>query len=950
MKRIFFFFIFSLFTLGWINAQTGKFSIAGTTIDADTKTSLEQVTVQLLSLPDSSFVSGVVSLQDGKFSLSAKKQGKYIVKFSFVGYQTIIKPVELTSARPAVNIGEVLISPDAILLGEAVIVAEAPPVTMKEDTTIYSASAYRVAEGAMLEELVKKLPGAEVDKDGKITVNGKEIKRIMVDGKEFFSDDPKMPMKNLPANIVENVKAYEKKSDMSRITGIEDGEEEAVLDLTVKKGMKRGWIGDLLAGYGSEERYEGRVMLSRFLDDSNLSVISSINNTSNTGFSEFGDVGQGLGSGNAGGGVTASRSIGINYAKDKKNVQYGGNIQYGYSDNDARRKSATERFLGEEESSYENSLNTSNRKRHDLRADLRFEWRIDSMTTLIFRPNVSYAKTDAVSNGDLKTFDNNMNPVNEKMSDKYSKSNNYTVNGRIQFFRKLNNKGRNFSLSANLGYNNGNTDADDYSSTVFYLYDDEDNFLRDSISIIDRTTDRLDNNTNYRISASYTEPVFKNHYLQMRYQFSHRNSLVELLAYDNLDQENEGYVDSLSNRLEKFENNHEVELSLRGVHPKMMYNIGIGLIPQSLRNETTIGPNSDKPIITKNVLNFSPNVMLRYMFSKQHILMLRYRGGSSTPNIEDLQTVIDQTDPLNIRYGNPNLKSSFNNNLTLFYNNYISTSMRSYSLNLSFSNKINSVANKMTYNPETGGTIYERVNVNGSWNARSIFTFNTPFKNKKYTIAATTGASFSNAVSYTSIGKGKNGNSELSNTRNLVLNEKINGNYRNDILSISLDASVNYNLTRNDKQRNSNRETFDYYLGGSTNVSLPWHLEFVTNINYRIKDGYSGDFDNNEIIWNAQLSKNFLRNNNATIRFKIYDILRQQSNLSRSISETRMTDTEYNTLGSYFMVHFVYRLNTLGSKARSQQRGRPMPPDGGPPPRDHGGRRGGGFGPPIRIQ
>lgn len=949
MKRILFFFIFSLFTLGWINAQDGKFSIAGTIIDADTKTPLEQVTVQLLSLPDSSFVSGVVSLQNGGFSLSAKKQGKYIVKLSFVGYQTVIKPVELTSARPVVSIGEILISPDAILLGEAVIVAEAPPVTMKEDTTIYSASAYRVAEGAMLEELVKKLPGAEVDKDGKITVNGKEIKKIMVDGKEFFSDDPKMSMKNLPANMVENVKAYEKKSDMARITGVDDGEEETVLDLTVKKGMKRGWIGNLIAGYGSEERYEGGVMLSRFLDDSNLSVIGSINNTNNTGFSEFGDAGQGLSSGNAGSGVTTSRSIGINYAKDKKNLQYGGNIQYGYSDNDARRKSATEMFLGEE-SSYENSLNSSNRKRHDVRADLRLEWRIDSMTTLIFRPNATYSKTDVTSTGEVETFNNSMNPVNAKNSNRYSKSYNYSINGRIQFFRKLNNKGRNFSLNANLGYSNGSTDADDYSYTDFYFYDDNGNLLRDSVSIIDRTTDRINNSTNYRFSASYTEPVFKNHFLQMRYEFTRRNSLAESLAYDNLDTENTNYVDSLSNRVENFYNNHEVELSLRGIHPKMMYNVGIGLTPQSSRSETTIGPNSDKPSLKQNVLNFAPNVMFRYMFTKQHTLMLRYRGRSSAPNVEDLQAVIDQTDPLNIRYGNPNLKPSFNNNLMLFYNNYIPASMRSYSLNLYFSNTINSIANRVTYNPETGGRVSERVNVNGNWNVRSFFTFNTPFKNKKYTISLNTSASFSNAVSYTSVGSGRASNSELSNTRNLALSERINGNYRNDLFDITLNASVNYNLTRNNKQTNSNRETFDYYLGGNTNINLPWQLYLSTDANYRIKKGYSGGFDNNEIIWNAQLSKNFLRNNNATIRFKIYDILRQQSNLSRSISETRMTDTEYNTLGSYFMVHFVYRLNTLGSKARSQQRGRPMPPDGGPPPRDHGGRRGGGFGPPMRIQ
>jgi hypothetical protein len=213
------------------------------------------------------------------------------------------------------------------------------------------------------------------------------------------------------------------------------------------------------------------------------------------------------------------------------------------------------------------------------------------------------------------------------------------------------------------------------------------------------------------------------------------------------------------------------------------------------------------------------------------------------------------------------------------------------------------------------------VNVNGNWNARGFLSFNTPLKNKKYTISTNTSAQFSDQVSYTSVGRSGNTSAtgELSTTHSLTLGQRLTGSYRADKFDISLNASVNYNLTRNNKQTNSNRETFDYYLGGNTNVTLPWELYVSTDANYRIKDGYSGGFNTNEIIWNAQVSKNILKNK-ATLRFKIYDILKEQSNLNRTISETRMSDTEYNTLGSYFMVHFVYRLNTLGGKAPSRQR------------------------------
>jgi hypothetical protein len=915
-------------------AQTKNITITGTVIEADTKEPAVRATVQLLALPDSTYAAGIATADRGRFTLPQVAAGKYVLQVTSVGFQRKWIPVQLTSSNPNINVGVITLESDAILLQEAVITAEAPPVTVRADTVEYAASAYRTPEGAMLEELVKKLPGAEVSEDGTITVNGKEIKKIMVDGKEFFTDDPKVAMKNLPVNMVEKVKAYDKKSDMARITGIDDGEEETVLDLTVKKGMKQGWIGNLIAGAGNKDRYEAGGMLSRFQDDSSFSVIGSMNNTNNKGFSEFGDAGQGLGGGGAGSGITTARSLGLNYAKDTKKLQVGGNVQYGYSDNDAQSKTSSERFLGEE-SSYGNSENSSERKRHDVRADFRLEWRPDTMTTIIFRPNASYSHTNSRSSSWSETLANDYSPVNEKTTSGFSKSHNFSFNGRVEAFRKLNNSGRNLSLRASFGQSDGETNSLSNSDTKFYEYGD-------SAAVWERTTGRNNDSRDWSVSASYTEPVFKNHFLQMRYEFAHRNRLSQSLVSDP-DSVLNGYVESLSSRVENFYDTHSVDASVRGIHPKVMYSAGLTLTPQSSRSETTIGPNSSKQLPTQNVMNFAPQVMLRYIFNKQHVLMLRYRGRSSEPDIEDLQQVIDQTDPLNIRYGNPNLKPSFTHNLMLFYNKYIPESMRSYALNLFYSNTQNSVANQTSYNPSTGGTVSKRVNVNGNWNARGFLSFNTPLKNKKYTISSNTNAQFRDQVSYTSVDRSGSGSntSELSATHNLSLGQRLTGSYRADKFDISLNASVNYNLTRNSKQTNSNRETFDYYLGGSTNVTLPWELYVSTDANYRIKNGYSGDFNANEIIWNAQISKNILKNK-ATLRFKIYDILKEQSNLSRSITETRMSDTEYNTLGSYFMVHFVYRLNTLGGRSASRQRrfgpGGDGPRFDGPRPDGLGGR------------
>ena len=903
-------------------AQTKNITVSGTVVEADTKEPVLQASVRLLSLPDSAFAAGGVTSANGKFTLPKVAAGKYVMHITYIGLQPQHIPLQLNAGNPNRNMGTIALESDAILLQEAVVTAEAPPVTVKADTTEYAASAYRVPEGSMLEELVKKLPGAEISEDGTITMNGQEIKKIMVDGKEFFTDDPKVAMKNLPVNMVEKVKAYNKKSDMARITGIDDGDEETVLDLTVKKGMKQGWIGNLIAGYGSKERYEAGGMINRFLDDASLSIIGSANNTNNQGFSEFGDAGKGLSSGGAGSGITSAKALGINFAKDTKKFQIGGNVQYGYSDNDARSQTSTERFASGD---HVDVTRTSRRKRHNARADFRLEWRPDSLTTIIFRPNASYSHTDSENASLSEIVNADRDLINSKSQNSLSKSDNISLNGRLEAYRKLSDKGRNVSIRASFGYSDGDTKSDTESDTYFAE--------NDSTLLIDRHTDRNSDSRNWSVSTSYTEPVFKNHFLQLRYEYSHRKGLSESLTYDNLTDPT-AYVDSLSSRVENFYDTHSIDASIRGIHPKMMYSAGLTLTPQSSRSETTIGPNSSKQLPTQNVLNFAPQIMFRYMFNKQNVLMLRYRGRSSEPNIESLQQVIDQTDPLNIQYGNPNLKPSFSHNVMLFYNKYIPETMRSYAFNMFFNTTQNDVTDKITYQ-ENGGKISEKVNINGNWSARGYFSFNTPLKNRKFTISANTNAQYRDAVSYNSLDKKTD--SQLNTTHNVSLRENVRGSYRADKFDVSLTGSVNYNMARNKLLKNSNRETFDYIFGGSTNVTLPWNMYVSTDANYRIKRGYSGNFNQNEVIWNAQVSKNLLKNK-ATLRFKIYDILKEQSNLSRTISNSEMSDNVYNTLGSYFMVHFVYRLNTLGGKSTASQNGF----GGGRGGRNYGGPRGGG--------
>lgn len=933
MNRFFALLITVFFASNFAFAQEKSVTIKGQIVERGTKLPIIFASVELFHEKDSSLVTGTVSDDNGFYEIEKVAPGNYRIVYSYISFKERSKKVKVTGDSTVVDLGVISLKEDVEMLSEAVVIAEVAPVIVKEDTTVFNTSSFNVSEGAMLEDLVKKLPGAAISEDGKLTINGKEITKIMVDGKEFFTDDPKIALKNLPANIIEKAKAYDRKSESARQTGIDDDDDETVLDLSVKKGMKKGWVGNVFGGLGNKERYDFGGIMNRFDDDMYISVIASANNTNNTGFSELGDANVRLG--NAGSGITTSRMVGATFAKEYSNLELGGNVQYGYSDNKAERESASETFLSDG-SSYGRDTTRSRHKRDNLGVNFRLKWKPDTMTTVTFRPNFSYAQNDSESDGVSLTLNNNLDNVNRKSSSSLSEGENYSVGGRLQFIRKMKKKGRSLSLSANLTYSNSESDLYSNSRTAFYFYDEDDEFESDSVSMLNRYTDRGNSSLNYNLQASYTEPVFRNHYLRLRYVFQQRKSTSESFIYNNDDQ---SLIDSLSSDVDNRYNTHQIEVGLQGQYPKMNYNIGLNVSPQESKSESFIGTNKN---LDQSVVNYSPNLRFRYKFSKQHSLMFRYRGQSSAPDVEYLQTVIDQSDPLDVKYGNPDLLPSYKNNVMLRYNNYISSSQRSYIANASFANTINAITNRVYYNPETGAKETHKVNIDGNWNTSALFTFTTPLKNRKYSISSTTSGAFANSVGYTSLKRGAD--AAESETKDLMLSEKLSGIYRGESFDITLNASVDYEKTKNNLQTKNNSETFAYLLGGNTNITLPWSINFSTDANYKIYSGFADGFKENEVIWNAQLSKDFLRNNAATIRLKIYDILQQQSNLRRTATESMITDTRYNTLGSYFMVYFVYRINTVGKGAMSDDDDDDKFKRGGFGPQSGFGPMDGGFG------
>lgn len=941
-------------------SQTKNITVSGRIVEADTKEPAMQATIQLLALPDSAFASGIASTSQGYFTLPKVKAGKYVLKVSYIGFKTKYLPLQLTASVPEKKLGTLDLDADAVMLAEAVITAEAPQVQVVEDTLVYNSSAYRTPEGAMLEELVKKLPGAEIDDDGNVKINGKDVKKIMVDGKEFFGGDVKTGLKNLPVDMIDKLKTFDKKSDLARVTGIDDGEEETVLDLTVKKGMNKGWFGNTDLAGGTEDRYAGRLMLNRFVDKTQVSLIASANNVNSQGFSGGGG-GPRWRSNN---GLTARKELGLNFATETKKLELGGSARYEYRGNDVISSGYSENFLVNSASSFSNSNSKNRSKNIDFKAEFRLEWKPDTMTNIIFRPDFSYGKSESASQSQSGTFNKDPfayipNPndfldlskldllgdedplkdirVNTGNSTSSGEGNSLSGNATLQLNRKLNSKGRNITLRGRFNY--GEDDSDQYNSsdTRYYQGDKNDDIIRRYIT--SPATDY-----NYSAQLTYSEPIAKATFLQLSYQFKYNYKENDKSTYDLSGYEWQigdplpnGYLQNKDMDQSKYAEyktfDHDAMVGLRFLREKYQLNVGLSFQPQN--TELTYRKGETDTITTRSVFNFAPNMDLRIRFSKVSQLRMTYRGRSSQPSMENLLPVTDDANPLNIRIGNPGLDPSFTHNLRFFYNTYNADRQRGIFSHVNVQMVQNSISNSRVYNSETGGWTTTPKNINGNWNAFGMFGINTALRNKKYTIGAFSNVNYANNVGYLTSGKGADAVEQKNTTTNLVLGERLNAAYRNDWIEFGLNGSVSYTIEKDKLTPDNNQEPYNFSYGANTTVSMPWSMSLSTNLANQSRRGYTdSSMNRNELIWNAQLSQTFLKGA-ATVSFEMYDILKQQSNISRSLTASGRSVYEYNGVNSYCMLHFIYRLNILGGKISREK---------APNRRSSGGFHGGGGG------
>ena len=915
-------------------AQQSGVNVTGSVVEQGSDTPIEQATVRLLNVKDSAMVRGVVSARNGSFTLKNVKKGSYLLHITFIGYDPLYQPLQITGKKNPVNVGKLELSDGAIELGEAVVIGKAPEVTVRNDTVEYNADSYKVTEGSVLEDLLKKMPGVEVDSEGKITVNGKEVKKVMVDGKEFFSDDPKVASKNLPAKMIDKLQVLDKKSDMAQMTGFDDGEEETVINLTVKPGMKQGWFGNAYGGYGSKDRYEGNAMVNRFVNNDQITFMGGANNTNNMGFSDLASTmfsGMGGGGGRRGGfgagsGITSSGNAGLNFSKEFKpdKLTLGGNTRYSHSDNDARSKSDRQNILPGDSSSYDNSEAMSRTKSDNFGVDFRLEWKPDTMTQLIFRPSFSFSHSMNDNFSDATTLDNERDTVNTNKSSNYSESNGYNLNASIDFSRKLNNKGRVFSATLSGGNSDSYSDGMNRSDIVYFNQTDA---LKNSI--IDQRS-RYDNKGfNYRAYVSWVEPIGHNNFIQATYSISQRKQEALKNVYN---QDADGIYNVLDSAYsQSYLNNfisQRASLSFKSQRAKFNYTIGLNLDPSYSSSENFVGDTTLSKI-TRKVVNLSPMAQFNYMFDKRTNLRIMYNGRTSQPSMTQLQPVADISDPTNITIGNPDLNPRYTNNVFIRFQQFTPEKQRAFMIMANGSYIINDIVSYTSYNQETGVKTTTYKNVNGNYSGNVRMMLNTPLKNKKFSINSMTMASFANSNGYI--------NEEKNTNRNLILSERGGIDFRSSYLDLGVNGNIRYNATSNSLQKENNQNTFNYGAGGYTTIYLPLNFKIESDVNWSTNSGYGDGFKQNEVLWNASASKSFLKNNQGTLRFKIYDILQQRSNISRSITASYIQDSEYNTLGSYFMVHFIYRFSIFKGGASASDvktpgrsgRGRgPM----GPPP------------------
>ncbi|HET9744106.1 MAG TPA: TonB-dependent receptor [Chitinophagaceae bacterium] len=910
-------------------------NVKGIVFDTIANQPVSAATITVLQRKDSSLVTFTMTNSRGEFLLTNVPFGDYRLLVTHVNYHNVNKYFEISEAKKDLDFADIELSDKNKVLEEVVVQAEAPPVTLIGDTVQYNAGSFKTKPNAVVEDLLKKMPGLQVEKDGTVKAQGQEVKKVLVDGKEFFGNDPKIATKNLPADAVDKVQVYDRQSDMAQLTGFDDGQSEKTINLKLKKDKKKGLFGKVSAGGGTEGRYQGRFNVNSFKGARQMSVIGMGNNTNAEGFSFMdmlsfsGGMSQ-LGAASSGGNINISMTSsdalagamgagnnnaintswagGANYNNiigTKMEVQsnYFFNRYNPVTDQKIRRQ-----YILPDSTYFYTQNSRTNNLSYSHRFNLTYDYLIDSLHSLKFTPSLSWQNRKNHSFSEYETLSEELLRSNKGFSDNFSASNGYNFSGTLLFRKKFKRKGRTFSISLGSTLNESDGNGELESVNQFYRAG---NLVRtDSINQHSTTEAELNS---YNTRAVYTEPLFKRSLLELSVSKNESHSVSDKITYDY--NRTSGKHDMINSQLT---NNYEnvygtITAGIRVRTQKKKYNYSFGIAWQNAELEGTIKSGIKDSVITKSFYNLLPNARFQYNFTRFKNLQLDYRASTNQPSVSQLQPVPDISNPLNIRLGNPDLKQEYTHRVNVSYTGMNPFRNKSFFWFSSYSFTNNRIVNYDVID-SFGRKTTRPVNVDGVYNLSNDISVGWPLRFLKGTMNFNTGFGYSKTIQF------------INTVRNNIYNISIDPNLEvtksfKDKFDLTAGAGFTYNKAKYSLQSSFNNSYFtqEYTIDAGWQLRKNYYLS--TDFRYTITSQRSAGFNVKVPLWNASISKLFLKYNRGELKLSVFDLLNENQAIVRNTNSNYIEDQYNRVLRRFFLLGFTYSLNKMSANAGGPGRG-----------------------------
>lgn len=946
MKKVLFPLFLALINLPILFAA--DYSIQSKILDKVNEGAIEMSSIRLLNPGDSSLVAGTLSDNTGRFIFSKVASGKYILECRYLGYKTQYQNIEVKDKSLVLT--NIRMEEETKQLDEVQVTGMAAQMIVKVDTIEFNAAAFKTAENAVVEDLLKRLPGVQIS-DGSITVNGERISRIKVDGKKFFDGDIEMTTKNLTADMIDKIQVVDEKSDMAKLTGFEDENTERIINLQLKPNRRRGVFGNVSAAGGADIDNGFNYQSSTFLDDdfrynantflnimsanAQTAVVGGANNI-NSSFSGRGRGFRGWGGNN---GITNTQNLGLNNnTQIKEGLIIGGDGSYNHSSNHSETESSRDSWLsGDTIRNNDNSV--SNSLSDNLNFRFEMEWKIDSFNTLVVQPSISYSLNQTDRN-QLYDYYNNGDSTSWGSSNNLNNSTN--LNSRLNFlFSHKSRQKAGRSITLNLGGNYGESNSTGYNKST--------KETPDSIINIDQKSINTSGSYGMNMRASYVEPLWNlQHFLEAAVSFNYSGRDSEKEQFDNDGSDNYPIENKDLEYSNSFQNNNftqTAELNYRYVSQVWNIMAGFKAEPAQTFSYTTYGDGTYYEI-PQSVVNFSPSLSVRYVLGeRRNFIRMEYRGRTSEPSVSQMQPVKNNSDLMNETVGNAQLIPSYNQNLRLIMSKYNPETFASWNATLFGDVTKDALVANSIYDV-TGKQYNQTVNADRSpFNLNARFMYNTPLIPNRLHFNTSTSANYAERVGYSSRKVSEFTIDDLprgarSLTKIYGFSEDLSLTFTHNMLEIGARGSFSYNNSLNNLN-NTQQTTLNWSGSGNVNLHLPNSINVSTDISYSDRYGYA-NFDQTEILWNANIDKTF--KNKLTVSLSVNDILRQRLNIRQTYGDNNVSYSRYNTLPAYFLLSVSYKIQSFGGgfnsddSATSRRAGRSM--GGG-----YRGGMGGGFPP-----